>query len=58
MRTFRYDKLVRDKIVPGMEAEGSFGNFVEVGFAVNFNIWEFPEVCVDDAGRSLANEEA
>ena len=40
------------------EAEGGFGDFVDVGFAVNFDVWEFPKVSVDDAGWSLANEVA
>jgi hypothetical protein len=40
------------------KTESALGNFVNVDFAVGLNIWEFPEMRVDDAGRSLANEVA
>jgi hypothetical protein len=42
----------------GVKAEGGFGDFGGVGFAVDFDVWEFPQVRVDDAGGSLANEKA
>jgi len=40
------------------EAEGGFGDFVDGGVAIDFDIWKFPEVCIDDAGWSLTNKEA
>ena len=42
----------------GVKAEGGFGHFVNVGFAVDFEVWEFPQVRVDDLGGSLTDQEA
>ena len=41
-----------------VKTEGGFGDFVNIGFAIDFNVGEFPEWCVHDAVRALANEEA
>ena len=41
-----------------VKADGRFGDLIDVGFAVDFNAWEFPKVRVDDSRRSLANENA
>lgn len=42
----------------GAKTERRFGDFVDVGFTIDFEVRKFPEVRIDDASGSLANQEA
>lgn len=46
------------KLFEGMrrESERGLGDLVRVGFAIEFGVWEFPEVRINDASGSLLNE--
>jgi hypothetical protein len=66
MENVKGDAVAGDRVFDGAEllegcrkeAKGGIGDFVDIGFAVDFDVWKFPEMRVDKAGWSLANEKA
>src|ERR1043166_823450 len=58
------DAIAGDRVFNGAErfdsfevkSESSFSDIVNIGFSVEFRVWKFPEVRIDDASGALLNE--